>query len=146
MGALLALASCSEPTAGTNVGIPRVNVRCTTSQCKTNANPWIFVTITTSSCNLAFIDQGAQASGTLDNVTCNTTSGCVGEVASWVGRTGGSLTTTIKSGSYSVCGRIDYNRGFPSDGGSNDTTATSDNVSIGANTASVTLDTQWQDP
>lgn len=134
----LAAASCAESSGtGEAVPIPRVVVNCTTSHCRTNATPYIFVIFTTSGCQR--LDFGGTISASTASVNCTGSSGCYWEVTSWA-----NGATTIPSGTYSICARIDYDRSYP-DAGTNDTIGVLDDVSIGRNTLTQFI-TTYVDP
>ena len=52
---------------------------------------------------------------------------------SWISGATNSNTSTIPSGSYTVCAHIDYDFLFPTDTGANDTTIEIPNVSFVSN-------------
>lgn len=137
------LSGCGEPAAsGASVSIPSVYVNCTTAQCMTNAspNPIIIAIITTSGCTAP--DFGYTRSASTTSISCSAALGCYGQVTGWVDANSNS-TTTIPSGSYSICTRIDYNRDYPAST-TGDSTGVKDNVSIGSTTASQFV-TTWTD-
>lgn len=130
----LFLVSCAETTgSGAPVSIPRVFIDCTTGACNSNTvpNPRITVMFTTSGCDLP--DFGSAIAGTSEAITCTATSGCYGEITSWVD-SDGDVATTVPSGTYSLCARIDYNRDYPATT-SGDTRGVLDNVSVGSVTS-----------
>lgn len=136
-------AGCSEGIAtGAPVDIPRVFVNCQTTKCRTNITPRIFVSITTSGCTSP--DFGGTRSAVIDNIKCTGSLGCYGEVLSseWIDLNG-LPATKIPSGTYSICGRVDFNRDFPPEG-VDDSTGVLDNVSIGSPTAAQFLNS-WSD-
>jgi hypothetical protein len=119
---------------GVPVPIPRVFINCTTGNCLQNTalNPRVFVLFTTSGCSLA-PDYGATLSATLTNVSCLTSTGCYAEVTGWVDAKG-VASSTIPSGTYSICARIDYNRDYPATT-SGDSYGALDNVAVAQSTA-----------
>jgi hypothetical protein len=136
------LASCGEPAAtGVTVSIPPVYVNCTTAHCMTNAtpNPIMTAVITTSGCTSTF---GYSRASSTTSIACTATLGCYGQFTSWVD-SNGATQTTIPSGSYSICVRIDYNRDYPAST-TGDTTGVKDNVVIGTPTANQFI-TNWTD-
>lgn len=136
-------AGCAESTAtGAPVDIPRIFVNCQTTKCRTNITPRIFVSITTSGCTSP--DFGGTRSAVVDSILCTSSLGCYGEVlaSEWVDLNG-LPTTKIPSGTYSICGRVDFNRDFPPEG-PDDSTGALDNVSIGAPTAAQFINS-WSD-
>jgi hypothetical protein len=68
--------------------------------------------------------------------------GCYGELSQWISVQSATAITTIASGTYSLCGRIDYDRDYPA--------ATADSlgeisqvfVDVNSNIQFITL---WQD-
>jgi len=138
LAAVLTLASCAESSGtGEAIPIPRVVVNCTTPHCKTNATPYIFVIFTTSGCQR--LDFGGTVSASTASVNCTGSSGCYWQVTSWA-----NGATTIPSGTYSICARIDYDRSYP-DAGTNDTIGVLDDVSIGSATLTQFI-TTYVDP
>lgn len=106
------MSACAPGTGGTGepVSIPQVVVNCTTAQCKTDSSPYVFVTFTQSGCdNPGF---AWQISGST-TINCTATSGCYGSIPSWVEDGQGTVARTIPSGTYDICGWIDYNRSWP---------------------------------
>lgn len=140
---VLSAAGCSEPAAsGASVSLPVVVVDCTTAQCRVNTttNPIIIAIITTSGCTAP--DFGFTRSASTNAISCNTTFGCRGQVSGWVDSNGQS-TSSIPSGTYSICTRIDYNRDYPAST-NGDSTGAKDNVAIGSTTANQFI-TSWTD-
>lgn len=140
---LLFLGSCAEVAGtGESVAIPRVLFRCTdTAFCLRNvSNARAIVVFTTSGCSAP--DFGQAISGSIEDLNCTVTDGCRGEVSSWI-NTSLMSTSTMPSGVYSICGRIDYNGDYPvSTVG--DSTGRLDDVSVGLSTANQYM-TSWQD-
>ncbi|MES2963688.1 MAG: hypothetical protein V4760_07335 [Bdellovibrionota bacterium] len=141
----IALASigCSEAaSSGASVSLPYVYVNCTTSHCMTNTalNPTIITFITTSGCVAP--DLGFTRSASTNAISCSAATGCYGQITGWIDANGNS-TSSIPSGTYSVCTRIDYNRDYPAST-TGDSTGTKDNVAIGATTANQFV-TTWTD-
>lgn len=137
------LMSCGEPAAsGKSVSLPAVYVNCTTSQCRVNAvpNPFVRVIITTSGCTAP--DFGSIRSASTYSISCTAASGCYGLISGWVDAAGSSAST-IPSGTYSICGRIDYNRDYPAST-NGDSVGTLDNVAIATTTANQFV-TIWSD-
>lgn len=138
----LVLVGCSEASApGTPVSMPLVFVNCTTAQCMTNTttNPFITAIITTSGCVSTF---GYARAATMTSISCSATIGCYGQITGWVDQNG-VPASTIPSGSYSICVRIDYNRDYPAST-TGDTNGVKDNVAIGTTTANQFV-TTWTD-
>jgi hypothetical protein len=110
---VLSLSGCAEPAgSGEPVSIPKLFINCTTSQCRTNAapNPRITAIYTTSGCDAP--DFGSIISASTEALSCNGTTGCYGELSGWIDSEGNPVTT-IASGVYSICARIDYDRDYP---------------------------------
>ena len=100
---MIFISGCGEPAAsGVSVSLPAVYVNCTTSQCRVNAspNPIIIVVITTSGCIAPTL--GFTRSASTTSIACTAALGCYGQLTSWVDENGNS-TTSIPSGSYSIC-------------------------------------------
>lgn len=136
----MTLVSCAESSGGgKSVSIPRVFVNCTTAQCRRNLNPRVIVIFTTSGCEQ--MDFGATITGTAEDINCIVGVGCYGEIKTWVNSS--SLTmTTIASGTYSLCGLIDYNRDYPNQVG--DSRGMLENIPVGEGTAAQTI-SSWID-
>lgn len=104
---VLIFGGCAEVAdTGALVPIPRVNMNCTTSRCRTNATaPKINVVITRSGCVAPFFD--AVRSTSTQSYNCTSVIGCQGEFSGWIDANG-VATTKMPSGSYSICACIDY--------------------------------------
>lgn len=77
-------------------------------------------------------------------LNCTVGSGCFGTASSWVDIQNNSVSQ-MAEGTYTVCGRIDYNNNYPSIR-SDDSTASLDSVSISASSSGpITLST-WVGP
>lgn len=111
---LLALmgASCAEPLGtGVKVDLTYVSIDCKTQKCLSypfRANA--IVKITSSSCDPVF-DHWAAASTSLE-VQCNPITGCTGNSSNWVDHLGQTIKQ-LPSGSYTICGFIDFNDNYP---------------------------------
>jgi hypothetical protein len=140
---LMTSVGCSEPAAsGASVSIPVVVVDCTTAQCRVNTtvNPIIIAIITTSGCSAP--DFGFTRSASTSSLSCNGTTGCYGQMSGWVD-SAGQTTSSIPSGTYSICVRIDYDRDYPAST-TGDSTGVKDNVAMGSTTANQFV-TTWTD-
>jgi len=108
----LILVSCAEPLGtGAKVDLTYVAIECKTPKCLSysfTANA--IVKITSASCDPAF-DHWAAASTSLE-VTCNPITGCTGNSSDWVDNLGKNLNQ-LPSGSYTICGFIDFNDNYP---------------------------------
>ena len=142
-GLSISIAGCSQGSSGTaSVTIPSVYVNCTTSHCKVNAspNPLIQVIFTTSGCTNP--DFGSVASATTFQISCSSALGCYGQVTGWVNSSGATVTS-LTSGYYSICARVDYNRDYPATT-NGDSVGSITNVSV-SNSAVNQYVTTWTD-
>jgi hypothetical protein len=146
LGHLPLLVACAESSSSeVEVRIPRVFINCTTPHCKTTPLPAFRVTAIFSTSGCQRYDFGATISGGSGEtaaLSCNPTSGCYGEVTSWIDATGRPVTT-MPSGTYSICARIDFNGDYPA-GPAGDTLGSLDNVFVSDTTANQFL-TTWTD-
>ncbi len=140
--ALSQLSSCAEPSSGgTPTTIPQIVVSCTTSACSANSSPNVHVLITPYDCSSS---EGVAVASTSMTVSCTVSAGCYATTSSWVNSSG--TITTIPSGTYTVCGRIDYNHNYASGVITDDTTSVKLNVNVSsASTGPINL-TSWLDP
>jgi hypothetical protein len=137
---LFMVASCAEPAnSGAPVAIPTVVVNCTSVDCRRNLPVKVYVYFTASSCDPAFIDWATVSSSFALN--CSGSTGCYGSPSSWVDARG--AVTTIPSGTYTLCGRVDYDNDYPTVT-NNDSTANQDSVAVGVSTPPTNL-TTWTD-
>lgn len=108
----LLIASCAEQAGtGAKVDLTYVVIECKTLSCRNfgfRANA--IVKITSSSCDPVF-DHWAAASTSME-VQCNSIAGCTGSSANWVDGLGQAITQ-LPSGSYTVCGLIDFKNNYP---------------------------------
>jgi dihydrodipicolinate reductase len=131
--AVFGSASCSETAAtGVAVNIPQVQIRCTSDFCKANSTAdVVMIRFSTSSCTDEF---GVTVSTSLASMSCNGTTGCTGTVNSpWL-NTSHLETTTMPSGTYTLCAIMDFNNnsnGIPSSG---DSVGTINSVPVTAST------------
>ncbi len=133
---------CSEAAnSGATISIPHVTINCQTANCRTNSSPVIAISITSGPCTAgrAF---GEVVAKTTRSINCNGTSGCFGEPPdAWYSRATSAPTTTMPSGTYTVCACINYNSSaIP--WASCDTTGEKDNVYIDSTTGPVII-TGW---
>lgn len=112
---LAGLLACAESaSSGTDAFIPDVVIDCQTAKCRTAANPTMIVLFSTSGCDEAYAGYGGAVSGSTRSIACDATVGCYGELTSWVKPNGNDTPTTVMpSGTYSICGRIDFNHDYP---------------------------------
>lgn len=124
------VSGCAEAVGtGAPVAIPTVLVECTTPQCKASTNPLVFVWITTATCNWNLIDNATVVNST--TTTCDPTSGCrVVLPADWILGSNNQATSTLPSGYYTVCGRINNMRTLPQNVSPNDVTIEVSSVSF----------------
>lgn len=140
--ALLVVACSQSAGSGGPALIPQFVINCTTPLCNSNSSPIVHVLITPFKCD-PLSDNLAVASTSMV-INCTMTAGCYGTTSAWVNDKGEAITT-VTDGTYTVCGRIDYNHNYP--GTTNDdTTSINENVAIsGASSGPVNLSI-WTDP
>lgn len=139
---LLVMTSCGEKAApAIPVAIPSVTVNCTTLKCKANTTPYVYVYITQFACDPSYANL-AVASSSL-RLNCTASGGCYGSPSSWVNGSN-SVITTVTAGTYTVCGRIDYNGNYTSGIYGDDTTGSQNSVAISESISPVTI-TGWID-
>ena len=137
---VLLVSSCAERAdQGEEMELPSVSFVCATSHCRTNASANIFVRVTQSSCDPQYADFAKAVSSI--QVQCNGSTGCSGTAAVWRNAQGVQVTK-IPSGTYSICGQIDYGT-ITSSG--DDTLAASENISLSGGSKSIQL-SNWRDP
>jgi hypothetical protein len=140
--ALGGLSSCAEPSSGgAPTTIPQIVVNCTSSACSTSSNPNIHILITAYDCSSS---EGVAVASSSMSISCTASAGCYGTTSSWVNSSG--AITTIPSGTYTVCGRVDYNHNFASGVTTDDTTSVKLNVTISAASSGPINLTTWNDP
>ncbi len=102
---------CESSGSGSPVDIPNIEIDCTTATCSGAASGGYEVTVNFSiaACSVDQLEFGSVVAGTA-NVTCVNGVGCSGVVSSWRDNNG-SVTTTINSRTYSICGWIDLDPG-----------------------------------
>jgi hypothetical protein len=138
MGTSLFFSSCAEQVgSGEAVSIPSITVDCGNSRCNQNQNVRLIVRITPFDCSATSLNF-AVATGGVENLTCNATSGCFANVSNFVDGQGVPVTK-IASGTYTVCGIVDINRDYPNNE-NQDSTAVETSVSVNANTFNIRLD------
>jgi membrane protein len=132
--ALMSLSSCGQQNSSSSVevAIPRIVIDCTSARCKSNSTSQLVVTVvfTTSGCDrsdFGGLISGGAGPGANASVTCNATSGCFGQINTWV-NSNGEPVSVVPSGIYSLCSRIDYNGSYPIQDA--DTYGVLDNVQI----------------
>jgi hypothetical protein len=143
VGLIATLISCGEKSgSGDLVPIPTISITCTSSNCKTgSAFPIVHLVITGTDCTTqaAF---GAVAAAAY-TVSCNG-AGCTGtNNTGW--ENNGTTITKMVSGTYNICGVIDYSGQFDANGTphSGDAAAEKDGFFFDATTGSITL-TGWR--
>ena len=102
---------CSETAnTGETVDIPAINMSCTSADCQAyvGANPRMLAYITSSGCVSPAV--GTVRSSSTTTISCTFGVGCSGFFSTWID-TGASTTTTMPSGTYSICVIVDYDRG-----------------------------------
>lgn len=140
------LNGCSETASSGSgpVSIPQVVINCTTPRCRSNVSPVVHVFITQYDCNSDRADLRALVATSMI-VNCTVNTGCYATSTSWVNDKN-EITSSIASGTYTVCGFIDYNGNFSSGVKTDDTMSIQDSVNISwASSGAVNLLT-WSDP
>ena len=133
---------CAEVAdTGVSVPIPRITMNCTTAQCRTNSTaPKINNVVTRSGCVAPLFD--AVISTSTQSYNCTSVIGCQGEFSGWI-NSQGTAVTKMPSGTYSICGCIDYdNNSTPFV--NCDSSGTKDGVAISTTTGLQSI-TSWVD-
>jgi len=140
--ALGGLLSCAESSSGgAPTTIPQIVVNCTTNACSANSSPNIHVLITAYDCSSS---EGVAVASSSMSVSCTASAGCFATTSSWVNSSG--AITTIPSGTYTICGRVDYNHNYASGVITDDTTSVKLNVTVSSSSTGPINLTSWVDP
>jgi len=143
LAGLTLFAACSESAgSGGSTSIPQVVINCTTPRCYGNTSPVVHVLITPYNCD-PVSDGFAVASSSL-MVFCTATSGCYGTASTWINGQGQTIST-VSAGTYTVCGRIDYNNNYPGVK-TDDTMSIKDSVTVSSTASGPVHLTVWTDP
>jgi hypothetical protein len=105
---------CSEAAStGETVDIPVVRMDCVSTDCMQNVTPTMYAFITTSGCSSPAF--GTIRAMSTNSINCTAGSGCTGFLSGWIDQSSAS-TTTMPSGTYSICVIVDYNGDYSGSG------------------------------
>ena len=143
LGLFLILGACGERAgSGSASPIPQIVVNCKSASCKRmTTNAVATVLITHYDCNPNSFQFGLASSSF--TMSCDSALGCYGTAKSWVNLQNQNVTT-IPEGSYTICGRIDFNNTPLSY--SDDSTAVAESTTISTKSQSPVVLTTWSGP
>lgn len=96
--AVMLVSACESSGSGVTVGVPSVDIACSTSKCAVSGFRDAYVVLTLSGCAEDQINFETVATGT-EQLIC-TGSACSGTVRQWI-------PSTFESRTYYICGWID---------------------------------------